>query len=245
MNSMYKGRISLKRKDADFKAGFCLLYKNLSELVAEISMLHSDELSYYDTLKFDKRKTSYLLGRIAAKNALSEILIRDQDIQSIAIEFGVFRFPVVKHLKDQNIQVSISHTDDCGIAIAFQEEHPLGIDIEEINEQKNEVIKNVLIDKELELIENNDVPLLIAFPILWTIKEGLSKILKTGLTIDFNILEVDTIKKVEDVYISSFRHFVQYKAVSFQIHNHICSMVLPKNSSFDVHALKTAFEARK
>ncbi len=232
---MYKGEILLKRKDGHFKAGFCIVNKDLPDLIQETSILHPDEHAYYKTLQFDRRKTSYLLGRIAAKNAISELLITKQAVQSISIQSGIFQFPVVKYVQHQNIQVSISHCNNFGAALAFPEEHPLGIDIEKIDEHKIDTMKSVICDEELTLMENHFLPVLIACPIIWTIKESLSKILRTGLTIDFNILEIESIEKVGSMYVSTFRYFSQYKAFSCQIGDHVCSITLPKNTSSDLN----------
>jgi len=236
MSALYKSTILLDRKDTTFTTGFCLIKSELPELIDKTSVLHPNEIKYYQNLKFDKRKASYLLGRIAAKNAISEILQTDQTLQSIAIQSGVFQFPVVNYVLDQNIQVSISHCDDYGIALAFPEEHPLGIDIERIDEQKIDTIKNVISDQELNIIDDKSLPsVLITYPMIWTMKESLSKVLKTGLTIDLKLLEIDTIEKKENAYISTFKYFSQYKAISFQMDHYIFSISLPRNSFLDIN----------
>lgn len=120
--------VFLKREDANFKASFCVVNEALSELVKQTSILHPEEKAYYKTLKFDRRKKSYLLGRIAAKQAVFKLL-DNKLINSFSIAFGVFYFPVIKHVENKNIQVSITHCDSIGIALAYSEEHPLGIDV--------------------------------------------------------------------------------------------------------------------
>ncbi|WP_062059827.1 4'-phosphopantetheinyl transferase family protein [Aquimarina longa] len=231
---MNKGIIFFKREKSCFKGGFCVINKELSYLEKEISMLHPNEYAYYNTLRYDKRKTSYLLGKITAKGAISEILITQQTAHSILIQNGVFQFPVVKNIKEQNIQVSISHCDSYGVALAFPEEHPLGIDIEKISEDKIDVIKSYLCDKEISKLDSYSLTTAMGSTLMWTVKEGLSKILKTGLMIDFKVLEIETLEKIGTTYISSFKNFSQYKAISCHIEEYICSIVLPKNSFTDL-----------
>lgn len=61
------GKIILKREDKNFHAGFCIIHEELETLVNSLSLLHPIEKSYYDSLKYERRKVSYMLGRIAAK----------------------------------------------------------------------------------------------------------------------------------------------------------------------------------
>ncbi len=198
-------------------------------------VLHQEEKMYYETLKNNRRKKSYLLGRISAKVAISEILVVKVPLSSILIQSGIFQFPVVKNIQNQNIQISISHCDTYGITLAFPEEHPLGIDIEKINEDKIDIMKDYLCVEEFQKITTCSLSMTIGSTLIWTVKEGLSKILKTGLTVDFKILEIDSLTKKGDVYISYFKYFGQYKAISYHIGDYICSIVLPKNTSLDLN----------
>lgn len=228
---MNGGPILFKRKAAEFKCSFYALNNQLPNLLKYIDILHIKEAEYCRSLKFDRRKKSYLLGRIASKHAVLELLQIDTCIQSFSIEFGVFHFPVVKYLTNQNIQVSISHCDQIGIAIAFPEKHPLGIDIERICVDKIATIKSSICKNEFKLIESIFLPLPVGGTLIWSIKESLSKVLRTGLTTDFQILEIKSIEKNKSTYISLFKLFIQYKAVSCQIGDYFCTVVMPKNSS--------------
>lgn len=231
---MYKGEVLLKRENANFKAGFCAINKDLFELIKEIAILHPEELAYYETLKFDRRKKSYLLGRIAAKQAVLELPYNDNAIDSFSIQFGVFQFPVVKYLQNQNIQVSITHCDNLGIALAFPEEHPLAIDIEKIDDRNIKTMKSLIGDQEYDLISSCSLEMSIGSVLTWTIKEALSKLLKTGFTVDFKILEINSLEKTGSIYTATFKSFYQYKAVLCKIGNYMCSIVLPKNTSCDL-----------
>jgi phosphopantetheinyl transferase len=224
------GEIILRRQKQNFSAGFCLIKEELPNLIKNLSLLHSSEKAYYNALQFDKRKASYLLGRLAVKLAISSF-IKTKDVQSFYVDFGIFQFPVVKSSVNHNVQVSISHCDDIGIALAFSEEHPLGIDIERISLDKIEVIKSQISESELDLISGCDLSLPVGGIIIWTMKEALSKIFKTGLTMNWKILEIGSLKNVDSVYISTFSDFIQYKAISRRAGDYICSIVVPANTS--------------
>ncbi len=226
---MMTGKILLKRNSKNFGAGFCLLKIELPELVHKIPLLHPNELAYFSTLKYDKRKLSYLLGRIAAKKAICEI-IEPQPISSFYIDFGIFQFPVVKNCNTTNIQVCISHCDNIGTALAFPEEHPLGIDIEKIDADKMNAIKTQISAKEFDLLADNNLTEVNGGTIVWTIKEALSKVFRTGMTLDFSVLEIESLKKDGRFYVSSFRYCAQYKAITCQAGDYVCSIIIPKNT---------------
>ncbi|GAA3512795.1 hypothetical protein GCM10022393_28240 [Aquimarina addita] len=229
-----KGHILLKRSLNNFKAGFCILNAKFIDPNKENLIFHREEKMFYQNLKFDKRKESYLIGRIAAKKAVLEILLTDECIKSFSVEFGIFKFPVVKYLRNQNIQVSISHRNNFGIALAFPEEHPMGLDIEKIDENRINSIENMMRNKEFSLINSCSLSKKVGVTILWTLKESLSKLLKTGLMLDFKILEIESICNAGDMYLSTFRYFYQYKAYSKKIDDYIISIVLPKNTHCDL-----------
>ncbi|KAA1244368.1 4'-phosphopantetheinyl transferase superfamily protein [Aquimarina sp. RZ0] len=232
--NMYSGQILLGRENELFRAGFCLIKATLPGLLERSNMLHPSESMYFNTLKYDRRKTSYLLGRIAAKNAVLQQINQEVAPNSFSVTYGVFQFPVVKHLPSNNIQVSISHCDQIGFAVGFPEEHPMGIDIEKIDADKIEAMKSMICAEEFDKINTLPVSILIGSTLIWTIKEALSKVLRTGLMIDFKILEIGELKKEEESYTSTFKHFSQYKAVSYHVGDYIYSLVLPKNTSCDL-----------
>ncbi|MBO9729952.1 MAG: 4'-phosphopantetheinyl transferase superfamily protein [Chitinophaga sp.] len=232
-----KGSISLQRKEVVYEARFCLINSTLPDLIPQLPLLHPRELTYFNNLPSDLRKQSYLLGRVAAKQAIAD-LTGVHDMAAFYIDFGIFNFPVIKNIGNHNVQVCISHCDNIGIAIAYPEEHPLGIDIEEINHSTLSALETVITDHETSLLTGIKEDAAFSHGMLWTIKEALSKILRTGLMFDFKQIEVDILEKKEHIYLSSFRHFAQYKAISFPMSQHICSLVLPRNTTADISMLQ-------
>lgn len=226
MMLIHRGKFTLKRENTIHTAAFCILHAAPGQLTQHLHLLHPEEQSYYETLKFDKRRESYLLGRISAKKAIGT-LSHYEDLGKIAIEAGIFQFPVVKYAITPNLQVSITHSEGLGIALSYPEVHPLGIDLERTDKANTHAIKEQLTPAELALIRTISLPEEVACTMVWTMKEALSKVLRTGLTMDLKLLEIQSLVKEEDLYISYFRHLIQYRAISCYAGAYVCSIVVP------------------
>jgi 4'-phosphopantetheinyl transferase EntD len=203
----------------------------LETLASQLDQLHPVERARYDLCKYARRKESYLLGRLSAKAALAE-LTGFNDAAELLIDTGVFNFPVVKCAALSNQQVSISHCEGISISVAFAEAHPMGIDIEQVTEKHQEVMRNQLTTKEVELLRRFQLDDIRGYTLIWSIKESLSKVIRTGLTIDFSLLEVNalSVKNIGE-YACTFSQFGQYQAVSCFLGDYVVSITLPKKSS--------------
>lgn len=238
---MQKGKIILTRKTGRFEAAYGIMAAALEDIHDHSKLLHPKEKSQLQHLKYERRKNNYLLGRLAAKKALS-VLVKDQSLDTISVDTGVFQFPVINGCQQQNIQVSISHSDTIGIALAFPAEHPLGIDIEAVDPDKGEAMKSQIEPNELALTKSTGLNELSAATLIWTAKEALSKVLKTGMTVDFKFFELASVEKVGETYHSTFRHFMQYQAISFPIEDYVCSIILPGKSTPQLDDFQQSFE---
>lgn len=253
MAEFYTGEIGLHRERQDFSAGFCFVKASPGSLTERLGLLHPVETAYYQTLKHDLRRANYLMGRIAAKMAIGALpgdegiragfltgghasdsmgITRHIDPTSIAIEFGVFWFPVVKHYPGGAVQVCISHCDDLGVALAFPEEHPLGVDLERAGGVNTEAIKPYVAAAESALLARHGLDERLGLTVLWTMKEAVSKILRTGLMADLQLLEIDSLEMAADgsIYVATFRHLGQYKVMTGHRGDYVCSVVLPEKT---------------
>ncbi len=233
MMLIHRGKFTLKRENSLHYAGFCILHAAPELLIQQLALLHPEERSYYNTLRFDKRRESYLLGRISAKKAIGA-LSAFEDLPKIAIEAGIFQFPVVKYSITRNLQVSITHCDGLGIALCHPEVHPLGVDVERTDKENSAAIEEQLTTDELALTLTVPLPQAVACTTIWTMKEALSKILRTGLTMDLKLLEIQSLVKEGDLYTSQFKHLIQYKAISCCAGNYVCSVVVPGKTTPDL-----------
>lgn len=234
----------MERADGNFYAAFCVIKEGLPVLAQHLSLLHPEEHACYRTFRTDIRRESYLLGRYAAKFALAH-LEEIKDLHSLYIDSGIFQFPVVRSESGiaGNKQVCISHCDHFCAALAFPEAHPLGIDIEEIDPEKVLLIREYLTVRENELIKAAGIPELIGCILMWTAKEALSKILRTGLTLDMSILEIDSWRQDGPLQHITFRNFSQYRSVSFHSEHHVCSLVVPRQTTLPSHKFHNSFMA--
>ncbi len=232
---IYKSTIPLKRDKSIDIIGFVIIQQELVNLLKLVpTILHPDELFYLNTLEYSNRKSSYLLGRIGAKYALSQIFPYNIKMNSYAINFGVFQFPVIEYLPHSEFQVSITHCGNTCISIAYPEKHPVGVDIEKIDSNKIKAMDSLFTKEEIELSRFHVVNRASAYTLVWTTKESLSKILRTGMMIDFKLLEIDTITYKDEVYTSTFKNFNQYKSVSFVLDDYIVSVSCPKYTELNL-----------
>lgn len=231
--------LTFKRDDCSFQAVICFASIPLAELQQQImKFLHQAERDYFNTLTFARRQQSYLLGHWVAKHAIAS-LIQQNKLSDILIEYGVFHFPIIQGI-DHHIHVSYSHSGQLAVALAFPEAHPLGIDLELRNIEKTAVIESQLTSEEKQMVSQASEPDKIA-TLLWTVKEALSKVLKTGMMTPFTLYAVHNVQEKKDYWSSEFIHFNQYKTLSFAVGPFICSIVYPKKSQMiiDIPAIQT------
>ena len=232
MYYLKKGTFNFKRGSAIASSGFSIQCGTPDELKKSVPFLHPQELAYYHSLRFPRRKDAYLLGRLAAKNAVAAYTQSD-DLNSIWIDFGVFGFPVVKFDKESNIQVSISHCENLGVAIAFPETHPMAIDLELIQEKNRRILAGEFTEQEKQLLATLALPESTSYTLLWTVKEGFSKVLRTGLTMNFHFFEVKSMVQKTSIIESHFSNSIQYKALSYYFGEYVFSLVLPAKTEVD------------
>ncbi|MCA0757849.1 4'-phosphopantetheinyl transferase superfamily protein [Paenibacillus sp. N4] len=199
------------------------MIETYNEIVNE---LQPPEMDYYRTLRAERRQRSYLLGRYTAKRA-SALWLGEEDADKIVIDRGIFTQPIVVHAGSANIQVSITHCGDIGISIAFPEAMPLGIDLEKADPRQSRSLEAHMTAGELEAVRELPYDGPAKLMVLWTAKEALSKILKTGLLIRFELLELQVCEAREGFILCSYEGFPQYRAVSFVIGEFVCSVAYP------------------
>jgi 4'-phosphopantetheinyl transferase EntD len=88
--------------------------------------LHEDEVRCYETLRVERRRLSYLLGRFTARKALmnySGLALADTQLQILP---GVFSQPVARPGLADPVGVSISHSESTAGSLVFPETHPMG-----------------------------------------------------------------------------------------------------------------------
>ncbi|MDB6040019.1 MAG: 4-phosphopantetheinyl transferase [Verrucomicrobiales bacterium] len=221
------------RSSESFQASFCWSSASLETLIAHQSQfLRPPELEYLQRALHANRRRSYLLGRYCAKEAICQYL-RDERLDAFAVLPGVFQQPIVRGPRCHNIQVSLTHCANWGMAAAFDEAHPIAIDIEAVSPDRRETIQSQLTENEklaaAHLPGNLDENLVS----IWTAKEALSKVLKTGMMTPFTLFEVEKISETERGLSGLFKSFAQYRFLSFTAGSIAVSLVFPKLSELD------------
>jgi 4'-phosphopantetheinyl transferase len=229
--------IIINRENESFNIIFSFSQQTLTVLLNDSSsFLHPKEKEYFNSLNFERRQYSYLIGRYVAKKGIGDYL-NEKDFSKIEITPGVFQQPIVNYPSKQNIQVSIAHCQGWGAALVFPEAHPMAIDIESCDPQKQISSFIKITDQEKKLIQKLSLNEHEQYTLIWTIKEALSKVLKTGLMTEFTIFEISSIQVRENYFESYFAHFAQYKVISWWFQNIAWSIVLPYKSNFDIQAM--------
>lgn len=234
--------IEMARKKKSYYASIAFMTGSITTLSPYLNKLHLEEVNCYNSFKHERRKLSYLLGRLSAKAALLEM---DENVESslIWIDSGVFQFPVVKCTGLPNVQVSITHSNNIALCIAFPEEHPMGIDIEKINKKKETNLLNQCTPKEVMLLKALSMNNINGYTAIWSIKEALSKILKTGMMISFRLLEIENFTIINGILESKFKYFKQYKVSTFFLASHAISIASPKFSNINFQKTQNLIKA--
>lgn len=240
--TIYIDELNLVRSESGFKAALCCCYfSGETDYKEVIPHLHIYERKFFSTLKFQKRARSYLIGRFAAKQAITRLSGED-NLANILIQSGVFNQPIVTSYKE-NIQVSITHCVDFGAALAFPEAHPMGIDLEIMNPKQRAALEGQVTDWEKQQIISLPILYDEGLTLLWTAKEALSKVLKTGLMIPFDVLEISKMELYDHYVMCYYKNFSQYKVICFTMGNYMCSIAYPLKTElhFDLFSLKSNF----
>lgn len=229
-------KLELIRDKQQFQAYVALLNGELAALSLNLEDLHPNEKAVYQQYQYNRRKESYLLGRLSAKEAILP-LTNISSPKSIWIDTGVFQFPIVKCPNNSNIQVSISHCDTIGFSVAYPEAHPMGIDVEKIHADRTTTLLSQLTQKEQLLLTKKNNSTIANYTALFSIKEALSKVIRTGMMLDFKFLEVDAVNINQQVIACTFTHFGQYKAYAYLSEEYVFSIVLPKRTQVNLEQL--------
>lgn len=237
----YCAPLSLRRLTELKQGSLCLCRCFSPPTEAQVaSLLTEEERGYYWRVGSEARRRSFLLGRFAAKKALS--LFSGERPQRIRIRYGAFNNPLVSDLdtEGERLELSISHSAELGAALVFPCCQQMGIDIEKVNADRSKVIESEMTSGELATFRRSSAldrdSMLTA---AWTMKESIAKALKTGLMTPLSILEISEITQRSGAMESSFSNFHQYKANSFRIGDHFLSVALPKRTelAIDVEAV--------
>lgn len=232
-------KLLFKRDNHRFSVGCGII--NIEDIDADnTSILHYNENLVFNSYQHVARQKSFKAGRYASKKAI-EVLFPGICHSTVEITKGVFDFPIVKSPLINNLQVSLSHSNNICVALAFPEEHPIGIDVDEVQIDSYDIILQHLTEREADILKQdvnrrNELTM-----VMWTMKEALSKVLRTGLMIDLKILELDQFSETEDFFFAYYINFHQYKVYAKKFRHIIFSVAMPRNSIVNLTPLWNSF----
>jgi len=140
-----------------------------------------------------KRRIEWLLGRVAAKDAVRLLLRKHHGLNLCLpdIEIGADKYnrPVAGGLWTDKVEsvplISITHTERCGVAIAVEKGLGCGIDLEFLGTKRSKIDKIVICDEEKALLDSygpDEGDEGMEWPLrIWSAKEAVGKALGRGL----------------------------------------------------------------
>jgi phosphopantetheinyl transferase len=129
-----------------------------------------------------RRQRSWLAGRIAAKDAVRDLLWKRGSGPLFPVEVGIENEPsgrpIVRTAAAEDMHVSIAHKEEIAVAIASVK-RPVGIDLERVQPRTDSFVELSFSKEELCLIEGE--PRDEGLTRLWSAKEAAAKAAGSGL----------------------------------------------------------------
>lgn len=214
-----------------FDGAMALVAAPLAELEAAApDDLAPDEAALLTERLAPARRQSLLAGRRAAKDALG-LLAPELDRRDIRVLPGLFGQPVVTMPGRANVQVTLAHAGAAALAFAHPEACLMGVDLERFVPAHLGALREQTTAREREAVR-------VAMPgeeglqllLLWSLKEALSKALRTGLTVPFALLEVTHLSPVQGGLTAQFANFAQYEGLAFAANPFVAAVVRPRRA---------------
>jgi len=196
--------------------------------------LSLEELETWAALKAESRQLSFAMGRFCAKQAIAKL--RPETIpEDIHIASGAFGQPLIQTLGLQDLAVSISHTINAAIAVAFLQELPIGIDIEHLDLDRIRVIEQVLDEDEKTLHQDLAIDRPQFLALCWTAKEALGKTIKIGFFGKSDRYRIREFQKWGEHHRIYFHHFYEFVGISIKVNQDRFTIVAPSSAVFSDH----------
>ncbi len=172
-----------------------LLEQAAADVPACDDWLDRQESRLLSTLRFEKRRCDWRLGRWTAKNAVAERLGLPRDMESLAsirIETEPGGAPlVVLRNGTRPVTISISHSFGLAICAVARPESRLGCDLERLEPRSAAFVSDYFTAAEQAVIVQAPEDVGVLLPtVYWSAKESALKALGKGLRIDTRTLTV-------------------------------------------------------
>lgn len=211
-----------------------ILKKDVKRLLEDRTFwLTQEEEELYGDLVSDKKRRAFILGRYAAKLGLSRFT-GNSSLTDFAVLRGALGQPLVCSSLWETPELSISHSASCGACLVYPPGHQFAMDLEEIRHRSSrlDAIASRLTKKERALLDSIDKSGDSAehLYLLWTMKEALSKVLRCGLTLPVQALELAKLQVKDGLFHGRFTHFSQYRVIAQAKDGFALAIVFPWKS---------------
>jgi malonyl CoA-acyl carrier protein transacylase/phosphopantetheinyl transferase len=167
------------------ESGYCIIHSQTRSAASQDYLsrrfLCEAERRTYEELN-ERRQAGWLLGRIAAKDALRHWVQAQSGRQLFPAEVQIGNDPDGRPTAvgpfEAQLAISIAHKEDVAVALVAQDCN-VGIDIERIESRTERFLKMAFHESELELLPKAPAPEW--HTRLWSAKEALGKARGTGL----------------------------------------------------------------
>jgi len=151
--------------------------------------LSTTERAVLDTLRLQKRRNDWRLGRWLARRAVVAALpAAPADFVVVAAADGA---PEAGGL-DSPVALSISHRHGRGLAVAALGDSPIGCDLELIEPRSDRFVRDWLTEREgTRVLAAADAARSLLANLCWSAKESASKVLRVGLRFDTRSFDVE------------------------------------------------------
>ncbi len=153
-------------------------------------ILSDDERKRAEQFKFDKDRNAYCTTRAVLRELLARYT--HQPPESLDFEVNAYGKPELTNAcNSQDVQFNVSHSGAYAL-LAFGKTHPLGVDLERIRDNVQDITDLLLSSMEKELFNGlTDTQRLASLFHVWTSKEAIIKALGKGFSIPLHDVTVD------------------------------------------------------
>jgi 4'-phosphopantetheinyl transferase len=169
----------------------------LKEVPGHLDWLHPSELEIVHSLRFEKRRNDWLLGRWTAKNLLRESWFLDRELAQLAILPRENKAPFVfLNGVQQTCIISISHSHGQSFCVTSDGSFPVGCDLEKVARRSEPFLNDYFTQNEHQLFQTHDQELTkeVFYTLLWSAKEALMKATRKGMSLHPMKIEVSGIQ---------------------------------------------------
>jgi 4'-phosphopantetheinyl transferase len=199
------------------------------------SVLSGPEMTCFNRALAQRRRESFLLGRVAARMALAELGAIPPSTEwrgwhGAEVVPGVFQQPVLGAGIAPGHGVSIGHSAGLALAVAFPAGHPMAVDVETVSDDREAAVTTLLTPEEKAMARGAGRCETGMHFALWSTREALSKVLHCGLVCSPHVLAVKELAVDGERFEGTFRHFPQYRFVGKLADALVRCLVLPRKT---------------